>query len=305
MDKSSVLHKEPIVNTGDPELIIVTGYSGAGKSTVLKTLEDIGFFCVDNLPIELVDELVGAIYKKHATLPYKKVALGIDVRSSLTVQECIQKIRAVAQAQLITTKVFFLSSSVTVLYKRFQETRRRHPLAYDMTIYQAIEKEATLIEPLASLADQIIDTDHLTLHQLRWYVRQLCLQEDSSQMVVTCLSFGFKYGLPTDANFIFDIRSLPNPYFVPELRSLTGIDQEVSAYLFAQEQVQQYWQQLRSFVQFSLERSLAEGRFFSTVAIGCTGGRHRSVAFVERLKMEDFKHIKFFVQHRDIARDTY
>jgi len=285
----------------EPHIIIVTGYSGAGKSTVLRALEDIGFFCVDNLPIPLLDSFFQLVMQSKITC--QRLALGIDVRGGLTIKDLIVELKRFKIAHPAVVKIFFLTSSPSILLKRFQETRRKHPLADSIDIADAITQEAILLRPLIDMSDLVVDTDQLNIHQLRSFVRSSFTGNGQQHMVVTLRSFGFKYGTPLESNFVYDVRALPNPYFIPALKSLTGMDARVASFLFTQKEVLEYWHKLIDFILYSIEKSHAEGRFFLNIAIGCTGGRHRSVAFVQKLAQQVIPHVQFLVEHRDIHRD--
>lgn len=201
-------------------------------------------------------------------------------------------------------KIIFLSSSYQVLLKRFQETRRRHPLAtQELDVSDAILKEQTLLQPLSDIADIVLDTDQFTIHQLRQFVIQSFTQESQQQMVVTVTAFGFKYGVPPESNLVFDVRFLPNPYFVPELRKLNGTDQAVYGYLFAQDEVNRYWERFVSFSTYVIKQSLKEGRYSMHIAIGCTGGKHRSVALAYKFAQRSIAHVAFMARYRDIERE--
>lgn len=283
-----------------PYLVIVTGYSGAGKTSVLKTLEDIGFFCVDNLPIPLVPAFL--TYSAENVDERSHIALGIDIRGGSTILDMINTC-ADFHDFFSAIKIFFLTSSVSTLIKRFQETRRKHPLADGISIGDAIEQEKNILKPLMSAADVVVDTGNFTLHQLRAFVRSsFSIAHDKPKMVVNLISFGYKYGVPQECNFVYDVRSLPNPHFIPALRPLTGLEPAIREYLFVQSEVQEYWQRLVEFVQFTLRNAYAEGRSFVHIAIGCTGGRHRSVAFVEELAKISAESVTFLISHRDIQR---
>ncbi|MCX5922659.1 MAG: RNase adapter RapZ [Candidatus Dependentiae bacterium] len=287
-----------------PQIVIVTGYSGAGKSTVLRALEDVGFFCVDNLPIALLDSFFQLVHQSK--INGQRLALGIDIRGGLAIEDFIRDVRnRFAHGAMNAPKIFFLRSSPAVLLKRFQETRRKHPLADAIDMPSAIQQEQDLLQPLMSIADLVLDTDQLNIHQLRSFVRSAFSPGGEQRMVVSLVSFGFKYGAPLESNFLYDVRSLPNPYFVPALKHLRGIDSEVAQYLFAQPDVIEYWDKLVDFVCYSIKKSHAEGRFFMNIAIGCTGGKHRSVAFVQKLAQEQLPNVQFIVEHRDINRDSY
>ncbi len=281
------------------QLLIVTGYSGAGKSTVLRALEDIGFFCVDNLPIPLLTSFFQLI--AQSTMMGQKIALGIDIRSGQNMQDLITKLQEPIANQYLV-KIFFLTASLQVLVKRYQETRRKHPLSTTMSLEEAIKNEQELLYPLMQLADLVLDTDQLTIHHLRKFVRGSFAESGQSQLVVNLISFGFKYGIPTESNYIYDVRSLPNPYFVSHLRPLDGTSTEIRNYLFAQPEVQDYWHRLKEFINFSIQKSYDEGRFFTNIAIGCTGGRHRSVALVHELASIPMEQVHYVVKHRDIMQ---
>ncbi len=280
-------------------ICIVTGLSGAGKSTVLRALEDFGFFCVDNLPLALIPAF--SYFIRQSNNKEQKIALGIDVRSGQAVEELVEQVHYLKQESFQLT-ILFLTASVPVLLKRFQETRRKHPLADGIDLLDAIETEKQLLQPLSQQADISIDTDQLNIHELRDFIRSAVTNDKKPVMVVNLTSFGFKYGVPVETNFVFDIRSLPNPYFVPQLTDFTGKDAPVQEYLFGLEPVKDYFQKLHDFFIFSLKKSYEEGRFFIHVAIGCTGGKHRSVAFVEKLAELSLDNIQFIIKHRDIAK---
>lgn len=284
-----------------PELLIVTGYSGAGKSTVLRALEDIGFFCVDNLPMALLGSFFEFIIK--STMVNKKIALGIDIRGGKNLEAIIDEINSANKVGLHKIKILFLTSTDKVLVKRFQETRRKHPLATDINLLDAIAQEKELLKPLSAMADVVLETDQLNIHQLRNYILHSFAVDQKLRLLVNLVSFGFKYGVPAESNFVFDIRSLPNPYFIPGMRTLDGTNPIVLDYLFSQPAVQEYWEKLHSFFEYSIKKSYDEGRSFVTIAIGCTGGRHRSVAFVHTLAKKDIDNVYFVVKHRDITQD--
>lgn len=292
---------ENMILSPQAQLLIVTGYSGAGKSTVLRALEDIGFFCVDNLPIPLLPSFFQLI--TQSTMIGQKVALGIDVRSGKTMHELIDMLKQETLRNYLV-KIFFLTSSPHVLCKRYQETRRKHPLADSCNLEEAIQHEQELLKPLMGLSDMVLDTDQLTIHQLRKFVRSSFSESTKPQLLVNLISFGFKYGIPPESNFIYDVRSLPNPYFVPELRALDGTTALIRDFLFSKSEVQDYWEKLKEFIHYSIKKSYDEGRFFTNIAIGCTGGRHRSVAFVQELAKFSLENVHYGIKHRDILQHT-
>lgn len=276
--------------------MVVTGVSGAGKTIVLRTLEDLGFFCIDNLPSSLLPVFL-------QTAPNHKIALGVDIRGG-TADEIIAHVQQARLATTCTIKIIFVTASLVTLLKRFQETRRQHPWGSSLDLRDALEQEKSLLLPLEQLADHVLDTDQLTIHQLRALVRAMFCEGSSTVLAVTLTSFGFKYGVPPEHNFVFDARSLPNPYFIPELKPFDGTTTFIQNYLFGQPMVAEYWQKLADFFIYSLRNAQREGRSVVHVAIGCTGGRHRSVALVEKLAQLPLDQVQFFVKHRDIARDV-
>lgn len=289
------------ISETDAPIFIVTGFSGAGKTVVLRALEDYGFLCVDNLPSALLSSFFQFIRQPH--MSGKKVAIGIDIRSGQDMQAIVHEIMSWRRDwEEGFLKIIFINAGIEVLLKRFQETRRKHPLGDNYSLADALEKERMILEPLRASADLVIDTDQLTMHQLRALIRSM-VTGGENKIMVTLTSFGFKYGVPSESNFVYDIRSLPNPYFVPELKHLDGRDVKLQEFLFSKPEVQEYWQRFVDFLTFSLRQSHQEGRFFVHVAIGCTGGRHRSVAFVDALSRLDIPHVQFFTKHRDMHRE--
>lgn len=293
---------ERSVSNKMPHVVIVTGYSGAGKNTVLHSMEDIGFFCVHNLPGSLLQPFFESLVRDE--IGAQRIALGLDVRGDITA--IIPKLYRLKTIWPFSLKIVFVTSSNEVLLKRFQETRRRHPLATSTKdISDAIQEERHLLQPLCDMADLVLDTDQFTIQELRRFVIKAFAEEGKQQMVVTVTAFGFKYGVPPESNLLFDVRFLPNPYFEPSLKQLSGIDKPVYDYLFSQVVVQDYWLRMHAFATYVINQSLAEGRFAMNIAIGCTGGRHRSVALAHRLAQENIEHITFLTRFRDIERDSY
>lgn len=258
------------------QLIIVTGLSGSGKSVVLKALEDSGYYCVDNLPATLLPQIpqhLGAVHQE-------RVAISIDTRSSAleALPENIEQLKA----QGITVQVLFLESSVETLVKRFSETRRRHPLSDEQTtLAESILHERNMLAQLADLGHRI-DTSDLSSNALRNWVKDFVSQENSG-LTLLFVSFGFKHGIPLDADLVFDVRCLPNPHYDPDLRPMTGHDAPVQEFLQKQESVLAMYDDIRGFVERWLPCFVRDNRSYLTIAIGCTGGQHRSVYFAERL----------------------
>jgi RNase adapter protein RapZ len=282
--------------------LIITGLSGAGKTSVMRSLEDLGFYCVDNLPLPLLPTFLKLAFSGPSHL--FKVALGIDARGEQFLQSLAVEVQQVkATAVECALKIIFVSAQHQTLLKRFQETRRKHPLANSISVEQAIEREKKLMEPLMSLADVVLETDGLPIHELRRLVSTHFAQGQQRELTVNLVSFGFKYGVPAESNLVYDLRFLPNPYFTPALKDCDGRNTSVHDFLFSKPVVQDYWQQLAHFLQYMLTRFHEEGRFCATVALGCTGGKHRSVAFVEKIGQQSWPNIRFCVTHRDVGKE--
>ncbi len=300
--QSDMQAPEGVASRKMPQVVIVTGYSGAGKNTVLHSMEDIGFFCINNLPGSLLQPFFESLVRDE--IGAQRIALGLDVRGDIAT--IIPKLYRLKGIWPFSLKIVFVTSSYQVLLKRFQETRRRHPLATSTKdTSDAIQEERQLLQPLCDMADVVLDTDQFTMQELRRFVIKAFSDEGKQQMVVTVTAFGFKYGVPPESNLLFDVRFLPNPYFELSLKNLSGTDKPVYEYLFSQELVQDYWLRLNSFATYVINQSLAEGRFALNIAIGCTGGRHRSVALADRLAQEKIEHVTFLTRFRDIERDNY
>ncbi|MFA5306690.1 MAG: RNase adapter RapZ [Candidatus Babeliales bacterium] len=282
--------------------LIVTGLSGAGKTSVMRSLEDLGFYCVDNLPIPLLLPFLKLAFNGPSYLG--KVALGIDARGEQFLNSLASEIQRIKETNVeCLLKVIFISAQQQTLLKRFQETRRKHPLANRISIEQAIDRERRLMEPLMNLTDLTIETDGLTIHELRRLVSAHFAQGQLRELTVNVVSFGFKYGVPAESNLVYDVRFLPNPYFVPALKDIDGRHQLIQDFLFTQAVVQDYWSQLSSFLHYMLTRFHEEGRFCATVAIGCTGGKHRSVACAEKIGQQSWQNIRFIITHRDVGKE--
>lgn len=264
------------------QFIVVSGRSGSGKSTALQLLEDCGYTCIDNLPVSLLPALIGQM--KAADKGDLKLAVGIDARNiggDLSRYPSIIKACNLEPSQFTT---IFLDASNTVLLKRFSETRRKHPLSDDTVgLKQAIDNERSILEPVANLADVTLDTSTLTLHELRSVIRKKIVGETRNTAALSFESFGFKYGMPVDADFVFDVRCLPNPFWKPELRSHTGLEAPVQAFLAEQPEVMSMIDDIATFINKWLPAFQANNRSYFTVAIGCTGGMHRSVFITEQL----------------------
>jgi UPF0042 nucleotide-binding protein len=265
-------------------LIIVTGLSGSGKSVALHTLEDEGFFCIDNLPSDLLPDLVDKLLASGSKL-YERLAIGIDTRSERasanSLLDLLQALRARSDTEV---EVLFLDTDRTTLVTRFSETRRKHPLStQDLPLINAIDDEARLLDPVKTKADLLIDTSPLNLHELRDIIRTYLLGKTRGGLALVFQSFGFKYGTPASTDFMFDVRCLPNPHWEPDLRRFSGREKPIIEFLGKQQDVTDMYNDIRDFVTRWLELFESENRAYLTVSVGCTGGRHRSVYIAEKL----------------------
>jgi UPF0042 nucleotide-binding protein len=264
------------------KLVIVSGLSGSGKSVALHTLEDLGYYCIDNLPAGLLSVL--ALELSLAPSPVQRAAVGIDARNLPQALRQFSDILEQLDERGISSEILFLTCQTETLIKRFSETRRRHPLSNGGTsLADAVEQERSLLEPIAQRADLFIDTSQTNIHQLRDLVHSRVAREKRGGLSLLFESFGYKHGIPSDADFVFDVRCLPNPHWQPELRPLTGRDSAVAGFLESEPQVATMHQQLCSFLEQWIPAFEAGNRSYLTVAVGCTGGQHRSVYLIERL----------------------
>lgn len=263
-------------------LVIVSGLSGSGKSIVLHALEDIGFYCIDNLPLGLLSAFAAQMSHspRHS---YENAAIGIDARNLSEDLRSFPDVLAEIKAMGLQVDIIFLQADDATLIKRFSETRRKHPLTRaEVSLAEAIAQERQRLAPMAANADWCIDTTRTNVHQLRDQVRDRMLKT-AVGMSLTFLSFGYKHGIPVDADLVFDVRCLPNPHWVPQLRALTGLDREVQEFLEQQPLMTQMFDDIRNFLEHWIPRFEADNRTYMTVAIGCTGGQHRSVYLATRL----------------------
>ena len=284
------------------EFVIISGLSGAGKSNASKTLEDIGFYCVDNMPVDLIPQFAQLCLATKGR--YEKVALVTDVRGGLTFDGLFLALEKLDAMKCVYTILFF-EATTEALIKRFKETRRMHPLMRNgSTLLEAVERERKLLEPVRHRAAYIFDTSTFSAAKMRGeLIRLFAANAREHSMAVEVCSFGFKYGLPMDADLVFDVRFLPNPYYIAELKNKTGLDQDVRDFVFSYQQTKDYVQKLEDLLAFSLPLHLEEGKTNLSVAVGCTGGRHRSVAIAKELG--DFITKLGFatvVSHRDLGR---
>ncbi len=279
------------------KLIVISGRSGSGKSLALNTMEDMGFYCIDNLPADLLPDVLGKISND-----YDEVAVGIDARSFGTDLSTFPQIRNQIETSGWDVDVIFFDADEMTLLKRFSETRRRHPLTHnDISLQDALAKERSLLEHVAMSADLIIDTSCLTPNQMREQLKIRLNHDNPSGLGLLFQSFGFKHGIPTDANYVFDARCLPNPYWDEKLRKYTGLDQPVKDFLNEQPRVMEFFWQIKTLLHTWLPRFEKENRSYMTIAIGCTGGQHRSVYITEQLAAhfaETFTSVQ--IQHREL-----
>ena len=282
-----------------PTIVIITGLSGSGKTVALRALEDSGFFCVDNLPVTLINLFVSRLPKKGNIT---KIGVGIDIREQAFLSSMNSALRLLKKKY--RTEIVFLKAEKGVLVRRFKETRRPHPLSSGSAdIDQAIEKEKDMLQPLRKEADRIIDTSSYTPHQLRHLITTLYSSNTrkSNAMSLTFMSFGYKFGVPQNVDLLFDVRFIPNPNFVPELKELRGIDPPVKKFIFEKPQTKEFIKRLKGLLDFLIPLYIKEGKAYLTVGIGCTGGRHRSPAITEKIAALIKKHpVEISAIHRDL-----
>jgi UPF0042 nucleotide-binding protein len=296
--ESCVLHPASyIIFEGlKPIIVIITGLSGSGKTVALRALEDSGFFCVDNLPIALIDSFVSIVSRNREM---KKIGIGIDIREKGFLSGITEILKTLRNNY--RTEILYLEAEKDVLVRRFKETRRPHPLGGNIDESIQIEKER--LSPLKEVADRVVDTSSFTPHQLRLLVTSSYkIQTGQKPMSVVLISFGFKFGAPQNVDLLFDVRFLPNPNFVPGLKQFRGTDRQVSDYVFKSKTTKIYMEKIKELVDFLIPQYIKEGRSYLTIGIGCTGGNHRSPAIVERLRGYLKKHpIDLSVVHRDLS----
>jgi UPF0042 nucleotide-binding protein len=286
------------------KLLVVSGLSGSGKTIVLQALEDLDYFCVDNLPISLLLDFSRQMTRRRSGREITHVAVGIDSRNS---GEELQGFRAVMESireQGIDTEIVFLEASNSVLLKRFSETRRKHPLTRsDVSLATAITIERKLLGPIAVDADLCIDTSRSNVHQLRTLVRERIAQRSTSATSIQFMSFGYKFGVPEDADFVFDVRCLPNPYWDPRLRLHTGKEEAVIDFLQGDPMVEAMYDDIHRFLEKWIAAFKEQNRSYITIALGCTGGQHRSVYLVERLAEYFRPHDgQILIRHRELVQ---
>jgi RNase adapter protein RapZ len=283
------------------DIFIITGLSGSGKSVAIHALEDNGFFCIDNLPAPLIPKFIDLCQGYQEEI--KRIALGVDLRGGQFLRpwpQVLNEMRAAGHH----VQVLFFDASDEVLLRRFNETRRPHPLAGQGSTQEGITRERKALEGMRELADKVIDTSDLNVHQLKREMEEnFCQVSGSRRMAVFLTSFGYKYGIPHDTDIIFDVRFLPNPYFVQELRGKSGLESGVEGYVLKNEETRAFLDRLFAVLEYTLPLYEREGKSTLTVALGCTGGRHRSVVLVEALRKRlDTENFTIHVKHRDVDK---
>lgn len=286
------------------KFVILTGMSGAGKSTAIKMMEDMGFYCVDNIPIALLEKFVELTDLQSNEL--QKVAVGIDIRSGQALGE-LRDVLDRIQKRSVSYQILFLDAEDSVLVKRYKETRRNHPLSGGERVDKGIEEERKRLAFLKERADYIIDTSQLLTRELKAEMEKIFMQnQDYKNLFITILSFGFKYGIPTDSDLVFDVRFLPNPYYVEGLRAKTGNDKEIQDYVLQFEEAHVFLNKLEDMLNFLIPNYIAEGKNQLVISIGCTGGKHRSVTLANELYKCLSKRTEYGIkiEHRDIGKDA-
>ena len=299
LGKKETSHPVPKSNASPLELVIITGMSGSGKASVLKAFEDLGYYCVDNLPVELIPRFAEMAVQ---SAEIRRTALVVDVREGSKLEQLPGILQSVRR--MIPTKVAFLEASDAVLMRRFSETRRPHPLGTDSPVNASIKTERRHLASIRELADIVIDTSKFNVHELRAHVTERFREAASEQSIlVSCVSFGFRHGLPEDADLVFDVRFLPNPHFVPAFRPLTGKDPRVAKYIRSFPQTKEFIRRISELLIYLLPHYIREGKSYLTIGFGCTGGQHRSVMIAEEVgkRLLQAGH-RVKVGHRDMPR---
>jgi RNase adapter protein RapZ len=269
--------KRPTVKSGARQLVIVTGLSGSGKGSVLNTFEDLGFYCVDNLPVALIPKFT-ELYEENSG-EIERAALLVDAREGEQIEKLPGIVRQLRGRHPVT--LVFMEASNEALKRRFSETRRPHPMGRGGSIAESIAAERRRMAPIRRLADVVIDTSRFNVHELRQFVTDRFQSPDRSPLLISAVSFGFRYGIPSDADLVFDVRFLPNPHFVAKLRPFSGKDARVARYIRSFPQTGEFLRRIESLLGYLIPHYIREGKSYLTVALGCTGGRHRSVALAE------------------------
>ena len=282
--------------------VVVTGMSGGGKSTALRMLEDVGFYCVDNLPVPLIEKFVELIAMPGSEV--NKVALGLDVRADQPFEDARRVLEKLREAGY-SFEILFMEAGDQTLLKRYKETRRLHPLSLDGRVEDGILKERKILESTRGKADYVIDTTNLLTRELKEEIDRIFVQnEEYNSLMVTILSFGFKHGIPADADLVFDVRFLPNPFYIDELKYKTGNDREVQDYVMSFSEAHIFIEKLSDMLEFLIPNYVNEGKYQLVIGIGCTGGKHRSVTLANRLydRMKNRGNYGLKISHRDVGQ---
>ena len=261
------------------QLVILTGLSGSGKSTVLRAFEDMGFYCVDNLPVELIP--IFAELHAQGGGEFGRAALLVDAREGAQLEKLPGLYKHLRREHPMT--LVFIEANEDALLRRYSETRRPHPLGKDHSVREGLLRERTLMDPIRKLADVVIDTSKFNVHELRHFITQRFKNPDRRPLLVSLVSFGYRYGIPTDADLVFDVRFLPNPHFVPKLRRFSGKDKRVVRFLHSFPQTSEFLRRIENLLTYLIPHYIREGKSYLTIAVGCTGGRHRSVMLAEAI----------------------
>jgi len=281
------------------QLVILTGLSGSGKSTVLRAFEDLGYYCVDNLPVELIP--IFAELHAAGQGDFVRAALLVDAREGLQLEKLPPLLKLLKKDHPIS--LVFIEANDDALLRRYSETRRPHPLGKNFSVRESLSHERALMEPIRKLADVVIDTTQFNVHELRNFITSRFQNPDKSPMLVSVVSFGYRYGVPTDADLVFDVRFLPNPHFVPRLRPFTGKDPKVRRYIRSFPQSNEFLRRMESLLVYLIPHYIREGKSYLTIAFGCTGGKHRSVMMSESIqKSLEKRGYSTKVVHRDIEK---
>ena len=288
------------VTTEAPRFIVVTGLSGAGKSHAIRTLEDLGYFCVDNLPLALIPTFAALTIGRDRQI--RRAAVVVDIRGGRELSGFPAMYRRLKRQRGLRVALIFLDAEDRILLRRFSETRRPHPLARTRSAAEGLREERRRLGAIRELADRIVDTSRLSVHELRRAILGLASGSDATPpLAVSIVSFGFKHGVPADADLVFDVRFLPNPHFVPELRALSGLHPRVARFVLRTPAAKKFLRLTTALLRFLLPEYIAEGKAYLTIAIGCTGGRHRSIAIGESLarRLRSVRGVTLRVRHRD------
>ncbi|HXS93859.1 MAG TPA: RNase adapter RapZ [Candidatus Limnocylindrales bacterium] len=299
--KKRSVRREPVARAGKPELVIITGLSGSGKGSVLKALEDLGFYAVDNLPLELIPKFA-ELTRDHSSI--RCAALVVDIREGKSLKnfpEILARLRKSANA-----KVIFLEADDQALVRRFSETRRPHPLGSGESVLKSIRAERRQLAPIRDVADLVLNTSKFTVHELREVIgERFSGQRDESKILIYVTSFGYRAGVPTDSDLVFDVRFLPNPNYIPKFKNLTGRNPAVAHYIRSFPQTAEFIQRITDLLNYLLPHYIREGKSYLTISFGCTGGQHRSVMMADQIRknLVDAGY-KAKVNHRDILKHT-